>query len=238
MSSSIKLVHEDRAIIILSKPAGLHSIDNEKSDNNSVARELIAQCAEQRAASEKPGDGGLIHRLDYGTSGLMIAAKTREIWQKLREDITQCTIEKRYIAVVSGKVTEQRELKNYIGSRYRRGKKVTVYEKRDDNPRAQIAHSLMTPITSRGDVTAVAVELVTGVRHQIRAQAAAIGHPLVGDELYGSTTTLETIGISERGYLLHAYKLSFMHPLTGEKRQFSELPEELSDWNLAQHLAL
>ena len=134
----------------------------------------------------------------------------------LRKQFHSNTIEKVYVAIVEGHLDTAVLVENYIGTPHRRAKKVRVYE---DEPaareRARPARSLFRGISysSESDCTRVEVEMYTGCRHQIRAHAAFLGHPLVGDELYRSTRSFK----SDRQYYLHACKITFTHPNSGRR---------------------
>lgn len=188
------IVYEDNQFLVLDKPGGIHSVRQENNSDYSLALWLIERDPEAGRVAIRPGDAGLVQRLDFETSGLILAAKDKESWQNLREQLMQGKIEKRYHCLLEGKLPEQEvSVSNFIGSPYRSGSKVRVYEKMPGKPHRALAAS--TKFSTKGVApkssnTLVEVTVATARRHQIRAHAAYLGHPLVGDKLYGSKSSM------------------------------------------------
>ncbi len=229
--NNLSIHHEDHHLLILKKPSGIHSTHNPKNTEPSVASLLLETFPLLKDIADKPEDAGLVHRLDKETSGLIVAAKTRSVWEHLREQFKQNLIRKLYVALAEGHIEKEYNLENFIGSPYRRGKKVKVYQKKPDHGRVQIARSIITPLKYLSDqnTTCITVEIKTGVRHQIRAHCASLSHPLVGDKLYGAGSALkETFpDLSTREFFLHACTLSFTHPASNELVTYTDTPSSI-----------
>jgi 23S rRNA-/tRNA-specific pseudouridylate synthase len=122
------ILHEDEALLVTLKPAGIHSVAlTEGEAAPSIGAQLLEAFPFLREVADRPGDAGLINRLDFGTSGILIGAKTRAAWEILRGDIQNGRIKKRYLAVVEGISPKETAIENYIGSPYRRSQKVRVW---------------------------------------------------------------------------------------------------------------
>lgn len=219
------VLFEDEALLIVEKPAGIHSValDNE-AGGHSLADELLARFPGLREAAERPGDAGLIQRLDFGTSGVMIAAKSRPVWDSLRADIQAGRIHKTYYAVVEGELPAEASVDNFIGSPYRRAQKVRVYDAPPKRGRVLAAHSrfVRRAVDADANISLAMVEAPTARRHQVRVHARTLGHALIGDVLYGSTRRLDEIfsGLDETtagGFCLHAGFVELLHPLHRRK---------------------
>lgn len=230
-----KTLFEDEVVFVIHKPAGIHSVAHtEDEETPSIAADLLDRSPHLREVADRPGDAGLINRLDFSTSGILIGAKTRAVWQTLRGDIHEGRIQKRYLAVVEGVPPEETTLENFIGSPYRRSQKVRVYESLPPGGRALPARSTFSRRESNTlhDVSLVEVEAPTARRHQIRVHARTLGHPLVGDKLYGSTRRLDELfpGVGSSEFCLHAFQVEFLHPLTQAPiRIFDQPPDYLRE---------
>ncbi len=215
---AIPILHEDDALVVLDKPAGVPSHARRATDRGTVANFLVAHFPEIAAASEKPLEAGLVHRLDTGTSGVLAAARTREAWNELRRQFQARDVVKIYVALVAGRVAGARTIATAIAPDRRSRRRVRVVA--DDAPSAREALTHVRPLGDRPGRTLVEVEIETGMMHQIRAHLASIGHPVVGDPLYG--------GEPAPRLMLHALRLELRHPVTGRRMRFeSELPAEL-----------
>ncbi len=230
MSYSFNVVYEDEAIFVLNKSANFHSVSISGS-SNSVADDLLSKWPELKDACKNPKDAGLINRLDYATSGILIGAKSKAWHQKLTQMGKKGLIKKDYLAVLEGQLKVQQKVCNYIGSPYRRSKKVKVYKKEPPKGRALLSNTLFEPVTlsSRYALTVCAITIFQGRRHQIRAHSSFLGFPLLGDELYGSRENLP-LSLSDKfrfpPFLLHAARVSLPYPKQTETTCFNApLPE-------------
>lgn len=229
------ILHEDEALLVTLKPAGIHSVAlAEGEEAPSIGAQLLAAFPFLREVADRPGDAGLINRLDFGTSGILIGAKTKAAWEILRGDIQTGRIKKRYLAVVEGISPKETTIENYIGSPYRRSKKVRVYESLPADGRGLPATStfLLRESNAEHNVSLVEIEAPTARRHQIRVHAKTLGHPLIGDELYGSERKLHEIFTTPglEGFCLHAFHAELLHPVTKAPLTFVDpAPEYLRE---------
>jgi 23S rRNA pseudouridine1911/1915/1917 synthase len=229
---ALTYLYDDGDIFAVYKPAGMHSVQLPKGGGNSVADELLLTEPELSKVSKQPGDAGLIHRLDESTSGILVGATTRPVWDKLFEALLAGAIHKTYALIVEGEFTETRAITSWLGSPHRGAKKVKVYESEP----ASWARALKgtTTYTARSYLLGHAATILEAVasparRHQVRAHAAHLGFPLLGDTLYGSTRTLADMTREPREFFLHALKVNFTHPLTKADIEIvSEIGHELA----------
>jgi 23S rRNA pseudouridine955/2504/2580 synthase len=203
----IPVVYEDEALLVIDKPAGLavHGGSN-------VSFGLIELLRKQRADSQFLE---LAHRLDRETSGLILIAKKRNALVALHQAMRNNAINKRYLAMVYGTLTEARRVVKLHLFKYllpNGERRVRVAEE------GQFSHTIFTHKDQFTAYSLVEAELKTGRTHQIRVHLASMGLPILGDDKYGDfalNKTLPTIGLNRM--FLHAYRLTFQHPLTQEK---------------------
>jgi 23S rRNA pseudouridine1911/1915/1917 synthase len=219
------VLHEDANLFAIIKPALIHSVElprlgdvaqdedeGGEADSKSVAGLLLAGLPELGGVAPQTGDAGLVQRLDFETSGVLVGAKNKETWNRIREAFKQGLAEKRYLVVLEGRLESQISIDAPIGSPYRRASKVRAYvagKKQAGRERAQPAESHFTSLVRdpHGAWTLAEVEASTGRRHQVRVHAAALGHPLLGDALYGSKGNLLNPGEGIPPFALHAASL-------------------------------
>lgn len=206
---AIPVLYEDDALIAVDKPSGMPAVALRASDRGTVANFLLARHAEMAAAGGTPLEAGLVHRLDTGTSGVLLAARTPAAWRALREQFRRRAVEKRYLALVDGALSAPRTMRDPIAHHPARASAMLVCA---DAARARAlgarpALTTVRPLERRGAATLVEVVIATGVRHQIRAHLAAAGHPVRGDAVYG--------GAPAPRLMLHAAALGCRHPVTG-----------------------
>jgi 23S rRNA pseudouridine1911/1915/1917 synthase len=224
MTEDEPIIHyEDDSLIIIIKPPNLSSYIGKAP---SIGEWLITNRPECATASLKKEEAALCHRLDHETSGLIIAAKTRAAYLNIREQFKNQTIEKYYLCLVEGKLTHEGLLESYTFNRYRGSKKVSVISLENKQPARSTKSSLVIKSTKyfpKEDLTLANIKLITGTRHQIRAQLASTKNPLVGDKLYGSTRKIEEnlkdlievtlpFDLNKYTFLLHAYRIILQHP--------------------------
>ena len=163
-------------------------------------------------------DRGLIYRLDYETSGVLLLAKSDSVYEKIRTNFSTIVKKKLYRLKCGGKLTQkQGRWFDYLSAYGPKGKKIRAIQNGRENELAKLSFELIS-YCEVSDISDVQVELLTGMRHQIRVQFATRGHPLVGDILYG--------GKNETRLFLHAlkYELNFSNT---DMSFFSPLPV---DW--------
>lgn len=210
-------LYNDGDIFAVYKPTGTHSVQLPKGGGTSVADELLQTNRSLSQASKQPGDAGLINRLDEGTSGVLLGATTRAVWDALYELLLAGDIHKTYALIVEGECSGSHTITSWIGSPHRGAKKMKVYEKQPPDW-ARALEGTTTYSAQRYlahcDATIVHAVASPARRHQVRAHAAHLGFPLVGDTLYGSNKPLTNLTRSPREFFLHAMKVRFSHPLT------------------------
>jgi 23S rRNA pseudouridine1911/1915/1917 synthase len=219
----IRVVHADAHVIVIDKPAGMPSHPLKPGELGTAANGLVARFPEL-AGVGPAREGGLVHRLDTDTSGLLLAARTEAAHAQLRAQFTARAVEKGYLALVAGELHAGGEIELALAHDPKDPRRVRAAS----DPEwaalhdARPALTRFTPLERRGGFTLVEVEIATGVLHQIRAHLAFIGHPLAGDLLYEGPTLP---GLAR--HFLHAARLGFAHP-DGTRAQFaSPLPAEL-----------
>jgi 23S rRNA pseudouridine1911/1915/1917 synthase len=193
----LRLVHEDDEIVVIDKPPGLLTIAD-LSERERTAYRLLRDWMDARDA----GRVFIVHRLDRETSGLLVVARTPRAKAMLQEQFRARTPERVYVARVQGRV---REDAGTLTSRLTEDRSLRVRPTRDTR-QGREAITRYRVLARDEDATVVELTLVTGRRGQIRAQLAALGHPIVGDHAYGSR------GDPLRRVCLHATRLGFTHP--------------------------
>ncbi len=213
---TLTVLHADEALVFVDKAAGVPTQPLQPGERGTVANALIAKYPEMSTVGDDAREAGLCHRLDVETSGVLLAARTREAWEKMRAAFTEDrAVEKHYLALVTGPLADDGLIE--VPLAHAGDHVVPAFE--DGRP----AITEFRVRQRAGLYSLVEVKLITGVLHQVRAHLAAIGAPIVGDALYG--------GVSEPGltrFFLHAVSLGVRHPLTGDfLRVESPLPPEL-----------
>ncbi len=217
----LPVVFEDEALIVLNKTAG-QAVHGGSGVSYGVIEQLRAQRPELRMLE-------LAHRLDRETSGLLIVAKKRSALTALHDMLREGRVEKRYLALVPGRWANPLQhvkapLFKYLTAEGERRVRV--------GPEGKPAHSVVRLVECWPDFSLLEVELKTGRTHQIRVHLAHLGFPLCGDDKYGDfarNKALEAQGLKRM--FLHAARLCFTHPLTGQAMAFdAPLPPDLRDF--------
>ena len=213
--NDMEVIYEDNHIIVVNKAPG-EIVQGDKTGDTPIVETLKQYLKEKY---NKPGNVfcGVVHRIDRPVAGLVIFAKTSKALTRLNEMLRKGEIKKSYRAVVQGKPeTPAGTLVNFLKSDSARNKSYIVDEKTPDAKRCELDYN----VVSYGDnYSALEVELKTGRKHQIRAQLAAMGHPIKGDLKYGARRSNPDGGIS-----LQAFNLSFIHPVSKEPINLSVSP--------------
>ncbi len=193
------ILAESEHFLAIHKPSNLHSHPLRYSDSNTALNALYTLGREELLEINTSNyDRSLLYRLDFETSGVVIFAKSDEVYSKIREHFSTLAKEKSYLAVVVGKFSGTESLTHYFKSSGPGGEKQKVFDSGVES-KAELTVTALD-YSEIENLTLVKVKLKTGLRHQIRAQLAHIGFPLLGDELYGGKK-------SERLFL-HAYEYS------------------------------
>ncbi|MEZ5142028.1 MAG: RluA family pseudouridine synthase [Acidimicrobiales bacterium] len=219
---AVPVVHEDEAVIVVDKPAGLVVHPGAGHRTGTLVHGLLARYPELSGVGGDPDRPGIVHRLDKDTSGLLVVARTEAAHADLVAQLQQRSVERRYRALVWGHLEVAAGLiEGGIGrSRRDRTKMAVSASGRDARTRYEVLATYHDPV----DVTLLACRLETGRTHQIRVHLSSIGHAVVGDATYGGAR--DSFPVPR--FVLHAAELSFDHPRTGERRSFaSPLPPDL-----------
>ncbi len=218
----LNIIYEDEDILIINKPAGLVVHPGNGHESGTLANALVYH---EKNLSNKDDNvrPGLVHRIDKDTSGLLAIAKNDEAELYLKSQLSDHTMHREYIALVNGIIDENSaKIDAPIGRDPKSPVKLCVNVAKG---RESITFFNVLKRYSE-NVTLISCRLLTGRTHQIRVHMDYIGHPVIGDPVYG----FNNCSLYNKGQLLHAYKLTFKHPKTHEFVTFeAPLPAEFND---------
>ena len=245
----LSILYEDEQLLVINKPPGLVTHPAPGHWDGTLVNAVLwhlqeargwrleargeNRSHEPRATSHEPTlpRAGIVHRLDKGTSGLLLVAKTELARSQLSRQLMQRTVTRRYLALVEGKMPLERgTVRAAIGRHQRHRKQMTV---RHVGGRSATTHYHVLRRYGPAPIAYSLVEarLETGRTHQVRVHLAHVGHPVLGDATYGrrSASSWAALGVTRQ--LLHAYELSFRHPSTGAWMTFTApLPPDMAGW--------
>jgi|Deesub1362A_J573_1020465.scaffolds.fasta_scaffold02127_2 23S rRNA pseudouridine1911/1915/1917 synthase len=223
----IDIVWEDSHVIVVDKPPGLVVHPAPGHTRGTLINALLFRC-NRLASVGMPLRPGIVHRLDKDTSGLIVVAKDDQAYYGLVDQFKNKEVEKEYKVLVFGNLKDESgEIRSMIGRAIHNRKKMSTKTRcgREAVTRYRIVKRLP-------QATLVDVVLFTGRTHQIRVHFSSIGHPVLGDRTYGRksqiTINKETIRFPRQ--MLHACRLAFIHPISGERLEFrSDLPPDMEE---------
>ena len=223
----LPILYQDRDVIVVDKPAGMVVHPAAGHASGTLVNALLHHVDDLSGigGEKRPG---IVHRLDRGTSGLMVIAKNDAAHEELSRQFHDREVEKEYVALVWGVVQAGRRIDAPIGRDPANRKKMSARARRS---REAVTRIVRTEHLNPA-VTLAQIAIHTGRTHQIRVHLSAIGHPIVGDPLYGGVHRrvpgdVRAVTHLQRPFL-HAAKLAFKHPADGRRMEFtSELPEDL-----------
>jgi 23S rRNA pseudouridine1911/1915/1917 synthase len=222
----LEILFDDRDLVVVNKPAGMVVHPAAGNQSGTLVNALLHHVKDLSGIGGETRPG-IVHRLDKGTSGVMLVAKHDEAHRELARQFHDREVEKEYIALAWGLVQQRKRINAAIGRDPKNRLKMTT--------RASRARDAVTRVTWSRDlrgVTLLRVAIATGRTHQIRVHLSAIGHPIVGDALYGGVhrrvaQSLRAVQRLTRPFL-HAERIAFTHPRTGERMSFTApLPADL-----------
>jgi 23S rRNA pseudouridine1911/1915/1917 synthase len=208
-SIELEILHETPLLIVVNKPAGVPSQPLKAGELGTIANALAARFPECVVLGDDPRDGGLVHRLDIGTSGVLAAARTPEAYRFMREAFGQRKVHKEYLAITEG-LPVSREMEVPLAQR---GNHVVI-----DHTDGLSAHTLFTVLESTGTHALVRCFAETGRMHQVRAHLAFANAPLAGDTLYKGSPVE-----AHPGFFLHAHKVVVPNP-DGDVEMIAPIP--------------
>jgi len=225
-SLALEVIHEDAAVIVVNKPGGVPCHPLQAGERDTVMNAVVARFPDTATAGEKPLEGGLVHRLDNGTSGALLIARNRGAFEKLRDAIRAGRIARRYEALVAGSLERKTQIDAPIAHHAKNARKMVVGDPSSANPKraGRAATTLAEPIRRVGEFTLLSVTPKTGSRHQIRVHLASLGHPIVGDTLYGGPAMP---ALAHGRFWLHLCDVAFDSPAVGHVKVTAPIPQDL-----------
>ena len=226
----LDILYEDADVLIVNKPKGMVVHPSAGHYSGTLVNAIMYHCADSLSGINGEIRPGIVHRIDMDTTGALIICKNDAAHVDIAEQIKEHTVTRRYRGIVCGIVREDEgTIEGAIGRHPTQRKKMAINEK---NGKPAITHYKVLQRFAK--YTYMEFRLETGRTHQIRVHMASIGHPLLGDELYGNPKNLAMKGL--QGQTLHAMVIGFVHPSTHEYMEFeAPLPEYFQ--NLLQKLS-
>jgi 23S rRNA pseudouridine1911/1915/1917 synthase len=213
---ALKVAYEDDAVLVVDKPAGVVV----HGGAGITGPTLVDALSGRIAGGPDPQRPGVVHRLDRDTSGLLVLARTEEAYEALQGAMARRAVEREYLALVEGIPPARAGL---IDAPIGRDRRIRTQMSTDTDAPREARTRFAVERTFGKDAALLRVTLETGRTHQVRVHLRAIGHPVAGDPEYG---TAGRFGLGRQ--FLHAHRLAFAHPLTGERVELtSPLPDDL-----------
>ncbi len=219
----LKVVYEDADLLVVDKPAGMVVHPAPGHGSGTLVNALLAHVPGIELDMGDEARPGIVHRLDRDTSGLIVVAKRRSAHENLSRQMASRTMLKEYVALVAGTPRPPQGIIDAPIARDPRDRKRMAIV-----PGGRHARTRYTTERDLGRSTLIRATLETGRTHQIRVHMASTGHPILGDPVYGKRTLNDAAALGLKRQFLHAQRLGFTLPSTGEWREFtSDLPEDL-----------
>lgn len=214
----LDIIYEDAHLLVVNKPKGMVVHPAPGNYSGTLVNALMAHCGDQLSGINGALRPGIVHRIDKNTSGLLVVAKSDVAHAGLSEQIKEHRFTREYLAICYGNLKEDDRTVDAPIGRHKTDRKRMCVTQLNSKPAVTHIHVL----ERYGGFTYVRCRLETGRTHQIRVHMAYIGHPLAGDEVYGPAKVITALG----GQCLHACRLGFVHPVSGEYLEFTADPPE------------
>ena len=216
----LDIIYEDKDIIVINKPKGMVVHPANGNPDGTLVNAVMSICKDSLSGIGGEIRPGIVHRLDKDTTGAIIVAKNDKSHIKLSEQLKNHEVKKTYLALVRGIIKENEATINMPIARSKKDRKKMDVDK---NGKEAITHFKVLG-RYKNKYTLLKINLETGRTHQIRVHLSYIGYPIIGDEVYSNGKNEWDV----KGQCLHAWKLEFMHPITGKKISLeAEIPEYL-----------
>ena len=226
----LDIVYEDDALVVIDKPPGLVVHPAAGNWSGTILNGLLHRYGEAAAGLPR---AGIVHRLDKDTSGLMVVARTLEAQTDLVRQLQARTVKRRYVALVWGAAPEEGTIDAPIGRDPRERTRMAVVAGAAGKPARTHFRRIDETLWHRQPISAVHCDLETGRTHQIRVHCAHIGHPLLGDPLYGNVRGRRSNIPLPGGFArqaLHAWRLGLIHPTTGRAMHWrADVPADMAE---------
>jgi len=232
-SVTFAVVHEDAELVVVDKPAGLVVHHGAGHQGGTLVDGLMARFPDlvglAEAGGDDPGRPGIVHRLDKGTSGLLVVARTPGAYRSLSRQFRTHVAAREYLVLVAGAVeADEGTVDAPIGRSTRQRTRMAVTARgREARTEYRVIRRLRDPVPA----TLLEATLETGRTHQVRVHLAAIGHPVIGDERYGRSAARPRAVVADMApgrLFLHAFRLSLDHPSGGRATWSAPLPDDLA----------
>lgn len=212
----LDIVYEDDDVIVINKPKGMVVHPAPGHENGTLVSALLYHCGDSLSGIGGVMRPGIVHRIDRDTTGLIAAAKNDAAHLSLAAQLAEHSMHREYQAIVIGGIDRTGVVDAPIGRSPKDRKKMAVLPRGTAGAREAVTH--YAPVTDYGMFSHIRLVLETGRTHQIRVHMSHIGHPVLGDEIYGANRTAFEKRHSSLlcGQCLHAGKLTFVHPRSGE----------------------
>ena len=225
----LSIVYEDDTLVVIDKPAGLVVHPAAGNWSGTVLNGLLHRYGAAAAGLPR---AGIVHRLDKETSGLMVVARTLEAQTDLVRQLQARTVKRRYLALVWGNMREEGTIDAPIGRDPRERTRMAIVTSAAGKPARTHFRRIDSTVWERQPVSAIHCDLETGRTHQIRVHCAHIGHPLLGDPVYGRARGKRSVTPLPGDFArqaLHAWRLGLIHPQTGRPMQWrAAVPDDIA----------
>lgn len=221
--NQLKVIYEDNHIIVVEKPVNIPSQGDKTGDVDMLT--IIKEYLKEKY--QKPGNVylGLVHRLDRPVGGVMVFAKTSKAAARLSEEVREKQLQKTYLAVVNGKMEQEKGLlEDFLLKNEKNNMSKVVKEGTKNSKKASLEYEVLK-YNEEINLSVLKIHLHTGRHHQIRVQLSSRNHSIYGDQKYGGRGHGKQIA-------LWAYQLTILHPITKQPMTFESIPEKTGTWKI------